>query len=295
MLNGKSADITYLRPLLMGVAGILGAGAGALAYALGVEPNRIEVRHLDLRLPHLSLRFHGYVIVQISDIHAGEWMPGERLSTIVELVNAQRPDLIAVTGDFVTYTHKGAHAATVPPLKLLCAKDGVMAVLGNHDYWGYPGPVQIRRIIRDSGMIDMNNRVHTLTRDGEMLHIAGVNSARLRRDRLDLVLRRLPPNGAAILLAHEPDTADKTAATGRFDLQLSGHSHGGQVVVPLVGPPRLPPLGRKYHTGLYKVGDLTLYTNRGLGMVGLPVRFFCRPEITVFTLQSGHNREIGQS
>jgi predicted MPP superfamily phosphohydrolase len=274
----------------MGIAAVLGVGAGALAYAAGVEPNWIEVRQVNLRLPRLSPRFDGYRIVQISDIHAGEWMPTRRLAMVADLVNGQRPDLIAVTGDFVTYTHKGAHGATVPTLKRLCAKDGVVAVLGNHDYWGYPGPVQIRRIIRDSGMIDLNNRVHTLQRDGEMLHIAGVNSARLRRDRLDWVLAKLPPEGAAILLAHEPDVADKTAAARRFDLQLSGHSHGGQIVIPLLGPPRLPPLGRKYPTGLYKVGDMFLYTNRGLGMVSLPLRFFCRPEITVFTLEAGQRK-----
>ncbi len=104
--------------------------------------------------------------------------------------------------------------------------------------------------------------------------------------RLDKVLEALPEEGAAILLAHEPDFADESAATGRFDLQLSGHSHGGQVAIPFLGPLRLPLMGRKYPLGLYKVGRMTLYTNRGIGTVGLPVRFFARPEITVLTLTS---------
>ncbi|MFL5734540.1 MAG: metallophosphoesterase [Chloroflexia bacterium] len=280
-------EIASFRAVLLAIAGLLGVGAGTLAYAWGVEPDRIEVSRIRLRLPRLSPRFNGYRLVQISDIHAGEWLPTRRLQRVVDMVNDERPDLVAVTGDFVTYTHKGAHNATVPALKRLCAKDGVAAVMGNHDFWGYPGPVQVRHIIRDSGMIDLNNRVHTLRRDGEMLHICGVNTAKLRRDRLDWVLARLPEEGAAILLAHEPDVADKTAATGRFDLQISGHSHGGQIVLPVLGPPRLPPLGRKYPTGLYKVGDMALYTNRGLGMVGLPMRFLARPEISVFTLEAG--------
>jgi predicted MPP superfamily phosphohydrolase len=101
---------------------------------------------------------------------------------------------------------------------------------------------------------------------------------------LDIPLRKLPEGGTAILLAHEPDVADYAADTGRFALQLSGHSHGGQIVMPLLGPPRLPPMGRKYYAGLYSVGGMHVYTNRGLGVVGLPLRLLCRPEITVITL-----------
>jgi predicted MPP superfamily phosphohydrolase len=87
-------------------------------------------------------------------------------------------------------------------------------------------------------------------------------------------------------LAHEPDFADTSAATGRFDLQLSGHTHGGQVVLPFIGPPILPHLGRKYPSGLYKVQEMFQYTNRGVGMARLPLRINCPPEITVFILES---------
>jgi predicted MPP superfamily phosphohydrolase len=128
--------------------------------------------------------------------------------------------------------------------------------------------------------------VHTLERGGSLLHIAGVDDVWERQDRLDLVLDRLPAEGGAILLAHEPDFADTSAATGRFDLQISGHSHGGQVIAPFAGPLRLPHLGRKYPLGLYRVGDMLQYTNRGVGMVYPYVRFNCRPEITLFTLRA---------
>ena len=146
----------------------------------------------------------------------------------------------------------------------------------------------MRQILRESSIIEVGNAVHTLQRSDATLHIAGVDDHWERKDRLDLVLDILPQEGAAILLAHEPDFADISAATGRFDLQLSGHSHGGQVIIPFLGPPMLPWFARKYPIGLYKVGDMFQYTNRGVGMIPPTVRFNCRPEITVLTLKSRH-------
>jgi len=109
-----------------------------------------------------------------------------------------------------------------------------------------------------------------------MLHVAGVDDVWERQDRLDLVLKATPEAGAAILLAHEPDFADVSAATRRFDLQISGHSHGGQVIIPLRGPPLLPRYAKKYPMGLCQVGSMMQYTNRGVGMVPPRVRFNCR-------------------
>ncbi len=272
----------------LAIAALGATGLGALAYAAGVEPNWIEVCREDIVMHRLSPEFDGYRVVQISDLHAGDWLPDSRLAEIIELINREEPDIVAITGDFVTQVYRHAPSHIVPYMREIEAKDAVVAVLGNHDYWGKPGHTLIRRIIRESGMIDLNNEVHTVKRDGAAFHIAGVDSAREHADRLDLLLKKLPAEGAAMLLAHEPDFADKSAATGRFDLQISGHSHGGQIVAPLIGPPRLPPMGRKYYAGRYQIGDMVLYTNRGLGMVGLPFRFGARPEITVFTLHSGY-------
>ncbi len=265
------------------MASSLIAGGGLFAYAAGVEPKWVEITRVTLKIDGLPEPFKGYRIVQISDIHAGKWMPDSRLEEVVRLVNVEDPDLIAVTGDFVTYTYPEAPADIVPVLSHLRARDGVAAVLGNHDYWGL-GPDLIRHTIAESSMIDLNNDVYTIRKDGAVLHLAGVNSARERMARLSVTLEKLPKNGTAILLAHEPDFADVSSTTGRFSLQLSGHSHGGQIVVPLLGPPRLPPMGRKYYAGLYNVNGMAVYTNRGLGVVGVPMRFFCRPEITVLTL-----------
>lgn len=284
--GNSAAGRELIRATLAGFGALGVTGAGLLAYATGIEPHWIELTHVEIPLPRLPEQFDGYRIVHISDIHAGIWLPDDRLEEVAAIVNAQDPDLVAITGDFVTLTYLEAPDHIVPEMRMLRARDGVVAVLGNHDYWGILGHRQIRYVIRAGGMIDLNNDVHTLERDGAVLHLAGVDSAREHMARPDIVLDKLPREGAAILLAHEPDFADVAARTNRFDLQLSGHSHGGQVVVPVYGPPHLPPMGKKYHTGRYRIGNLVLYTNRGLGVVGLPVRFFCRPEITVITLRA---------
>lgn len=126
--------------------------------------------------------------------------------------------------------------------------------------------------------------VWTLKRAGYPLHVCGVDDVWEGNPRLDHVLSRLPGSGPAILLVHEPDFADTVSMSGRFDLQLSGHSHGGQVRFPLVGAPALPRYARKYPVGAYRIGGMPLYTNRGLGMLPPRFRFLCRPEIAVFDL-----------
>jgi len=269
-------------PYTLAASGIV--GMAIVGYAVGVEPRWIEVVRLRVEMPRLASQFGGYRIVQISDLHIGEWATPAQLRDVIEMVNSEEPDFIAITGDYVTRVYDDLAADLVPVLNGLRARDGVAWVLGNHDYYGGKGAGPVRYALEHCGMIDLNNKVHTLERDGAQLHIAGVDSARELMSRLDKVLEALPDEGAAILLAHEPDFADESAATGRIDLQLSGHSHGGQVAIPFLGPPRLPLMGRKYPAGLYKVGSMALYTNRGIGTVGLPVRFFARPEITVLTL-----------
>ncbi len=213
--------------------------------------------------------------------------PG-RLARIVGLANGERPDLVAITGDTVTSSslYSTAHFAPllVGPLAELRARDGVLAVLGNHDHRA--GAKAVRRALREAGVAELDNRVRTLRRDGDELHVAGVDSPYAGLDRLDLVLEGLPEGGCAVLLAHEPDFADRSAATGRFDLQLSGHSHGGQVWLPFWGSLFLPRLGRRYPAGLYEVGGMHQYTNRGVGVTLARLRANCRPEVTILTLRA---------
>jgi len=266
---------------------VVGAGLASLGgyeYVKKVEPGWVDVTNVGLTLPRLPPGFDGYRLAQVSDIHLGGWMDRARLAEVVDTVNSLKPDLIALTGDFVTAHAERSAQDLVSTLGTLSASDGAVGVLGNHDHWS--DPEVVRRALRESGVVNVSNGVHTLERGGGLLHIAGVDDVWEQQDRLDMVLDRLPAEGGVILLAHEPDFADTSAATGRFDLQISGHSHGGQVIAPFAGPLRLPHLGRKYPVGLYEVGDMLQYTNRGVGMVYPYVRFNCRPEITLFTLRA---------
>ena len=260
------------------------AGGGGFLYAHEIEPEWLHVAHLQLRLPNLAAKFRGYRIVHITDIHMGGAMTRDHLDRVVRAVNDQSPDLVAITGDFVQYDAERFAPRLGAALCELRARDAKLAVLGNHDHQS--GLDAIHRALREGGVSDVGNDVRTLRRGGAELHIAGVDSVWEGRDRLPLVLERLPPAGAAVLLAHEPDFADASAATGRFELQLSGHSHWGQVRLPLLGPPRLTWLGEKYPSGLYDVGGMLLYTTRGLGMLPPRLRFLCRPEITVIELRA---------
>ncbi|MDJ0737045.1 MAG: metallophosphoesterase [Nostocaceae cyanobacterium] len=251
-------------------------------YAYLIEPNWIEIKSLRLNLPHLASEFDGYRIAQISDIHTDKWTKQRRLKRIVRLINQQHPDLVVITGDLVTRRSQQFLTKLQPALTQLTPKDKTVAVLGNHDYEN--NPQVIIKALQARGIITLRNHIYTLKRGNAMLHIAGVDDVNARRNRLDLILKQLTGEDCAILLAHEPDFADISAGTKRFDLQLSGHSHAGQIRLPFLKPPILPPNGRKYYSGLYNLGEMLLYTNRGIGMTGLHFRFACRPEITVFTL-----------
>jgi predicted MPP superfamily phosphohydrolase len=276
---------------LLGAAAldVLLLGIGSVGYGFFIGPSQFVVETIRLKLPRLSPGFSGLRLVQISDIHMGGWMNPERLQQVAELVVAQNPDVLLITGDFfIGYDFddeaKEALQDMAKGLAPLATSVPTFAVLGNHDYWVNADAV--REMLRSIDITDLTNQVFTLTRGNEHLHLCGVDDVWDGTVRLEDVLARLNGDGAAILLAHEPDFADTSAKTGRFDLQLSGHTHGGQIVLPFIGPPRLPYLGRKYPSGLYQVGEMFQYTNRGIGMARLPVRINCPPEITLFVLES---------
>ncbi len=277
-------------PSLLRKAALPGAAiaAATLLYARYVEPQWVAVRRLELTLRRLAPEFDGYRIVQISDIHMDRWTTPERLAEIVALVNEQEPDLVAATGDFITYSPLSSTAHLAPlltkPLSGLRAPDGVVAVLGNHDHRA--DAEGVRPHLQEAGIVVLANEVRTFRRGGSELHVAGVDSMYMGRDRLGTVLDGLPGDGAAVLLAHEPAFARSSAAVGRFDLQLSGHSHGGQVRFPILGALLYPEHSRPYPDGLYRVRGMHAYTSRGLGTVLSRLRANCRPEISVLTLRS---------
>jgi uncharacterized protein len=248
------------------------------------NPRDFEIVDLKVEIPDLDPVFDDYRIAHISDIHLGQWISAKRIEGVVNMVNKLEPDLIAITGDSVSYVVNEPVLDMLRVLKKLKPKDATVAVLGNHDHW--VGAKEIRDVMDESNIIELENDIYTLKRGNAKLHIAGVDSITLEKHDLNAVLKKLPPAGPAILLAHEPDFADISAATGRFSLQLSGHSHGGQMVIPWLGTPFRGSQFRKYPLGEYKVGEMIQYTNRGLGTNVFWIRINCPPEITILRLQS---------
>ena len=276
---------------LLGVAALdlFLLGIGGVSYSLWVEPNLFTVETVHLKLPRLSHQFSGLRLAQISDIHMGGWMNLTRLQHVADLILEEKPDVLLITGDFVI-GHEVVDISTqmvddlIFGLSRLASSIPTFAVLGNHDYW--TDVETVRHMLSSSGITELTNTIFTLKRGEETLHLCGVDDVWEGDARLDDIITQIYDESSAILLAHEPDFADTSAATGRFDLQLSGHTHGGQVVLPFIGPQILPHLGRKYPSGLYRVQEMFLYTNRGVGMARLPLRINCPPEITVFILES---------
>lgn len=235
-------------------------------------------------------------------------------------------------GDAYTKAAPGLSKA----LSILRAPLGVWGVLGNHDHWtadpdmshvprvqpahlssagkgaadeaageGDAGNI-VRRLIREGGVRELDNKIAPIERAGARLWLCGVDDLWAGRPDfpgvLDLLEQQAAPDDVAILMAHEPDYADVVAQSGRISLQLSGHSHGGQVNIPFIGPPVLPAMGRKYHTGLYQIPtsggsaqnsahspartSMQVFTSRGIGIVGMRLRFNCPPEIALLTLRA---------
>jgi uncharacterized protein len=252
-------------------------------YATKIEPNWVEVVKVQVKIPELPVDFVNFKIVQISDLHTDDSMNQKKLAHIVNLIELQQPDIIALTGDFFS-REPNTEAINLLEKNLanLLPKEKIVAVLGNHD-WYYNSQI-IRDIFQHDRILELNNSVYTIQRGKNKLNIAGVDDYWQQKSRLDLVLEQLPDDDIAILLAHEPDFADVSSVTNRFALQMSGHTHGGQVRFPFHNPPILPIFGKKYPVGRYQVGNMVQYTNRGVGMVKPLIRFGSRPEITVFTL-----------
>ncbi len=264
--------------LLAKVLGSAVLGIGTLGYSYFIEPFWLEVTHTAVRLPNLPPSFDGLRLVVISDIHYG-WRVGERqLRRVVERTNAQQPDVICLLGDYVT-RRAGYRFPTL--LARLVAKEGIFAVLGNHDYFGH----EQANVgwLQSGGAQVLRNQHATLEREGAHLHFAGVEDLRSHNYDLPAALRGLPGTECRVLLAHNPDFVDRIAGQ-RVDLMLCGHTHGGQVILPFFGAPHLPHKHEELLRGYCDHHGLPLYVSRGIGMSGIPHRLRARPEIAVLTL-----------
>jgi predicted MPP superfamily phosphohydrolase len=265
------------------------AVAALVADSTLLEPNRPRVVRQEISLRRWPSHLDGFTIALLSDFHYDPYFSVHPLRSAIGMVNALHPQLIVLAGDFVSVPwfgdpEEGASAAEpcAQLLQQMQAPYGLWAVLGNHDV--FTDPDHITSALISAGIQVLSNQSVPIEREGARFWLAGVDDVLGGTADLDAALHVVPAGEAAILLAHEPDYADKVARYP-VDLQLSGHSHGGQVRVPLIRPLFLPALARKYVWGWYKIGGLTLYTNPGLGTVGVPVRLNCPPEITLLTLR----------
>jgi uncharacterized protein len=257
-------------------------------YVFHIEPNWLQVTKVTVTLPHLNKEFDRYRIVQLSDLHMDSWMTAERLSRVVELANQQKADLAVITGDYVTMRHAIYGPILTPVLAKLKAIDGAIGILGNHDYY-WDSPDTMAPFVAKAGVVMLQNQVHTIRRGSAQLNIAGVKDIWMHQREIDRMLTEtlaaLPATGTNIMLAHEPEFVERVANTDRFDLQISGHSHGGQVRIPFL-PKILPPMVGDYPMGLYQVKNTWQFTSRGVGTVPPRARFNCRPEIVVLELRA---------
>ncbi|GMU52955.1 MAG: hypothetical protein AMXMBFR33_21010 [Candidatus Xenobia bacterium] len=263
----------------------LGAAAAGLGLArVTLEPWWLETRRVTIELDSLPPELDGITIAQLSDLHRGPWVPEALLRNGLEAARNLGADMIVLTGDFLSVSASYA-PSLVALVSELRAPLGVYAVLGNHDLW-VRGREPLARGFARHGIQLLINRAVQLRHRGAAFWVVGVDDCWAGRPDLALALRDVPADQFRLLLAHEPDFADLAASFG-VPLQLSGHSHGGQVRLPLLGPVVLPPHGRKYPMGLYRLASGTqVYTNVGLGVVSPPIRLGCPPELSHLTLRS---------
>jgi predicted MPP superfamily phosphohydrolase len=284
--------VTFLpttRRKFLGIAAAAGIGAFAADSAL-IEPNHPRIVRKEIALRRWPSRLDGFTVAHLSDFHYDPSFSVHPLKAAVDIVNRLSPDLIVFTGDFVSVrllfgSDKEAAAAAEPCATLLGQMDaphGLWAIMGNHDI--LTDRHRVTSALRSQGIQVLVNQSFPIESNGARFWLAGADDVLFGKPDLSATLHDPPADEASILLIHEPDCADRVARLP-VDLQLSGHSHGGQVRAPFLPPLWVPPLARKYVWGLYKVGGLALYTNPGLGTVGLPVRWNCPPEITLLTLR----------
>lgn len=272
----------------------LGAGALASVYAAGIEPFRPVLTRADLPVANLPPALDGFRIAHLSDFHVrGSVFPAARLRPAVDMANRERPDLIALTGDYVNDFAGDPATRTIDmndaarELGRLRARFGVFAIFGNHDFMAPPGDNPDRVPWLRAGITPLLDEAMTIPIGaGARLVLVGLRSSLVRPVVPELFFPQVPQGDDVfrLLLWHEPDRAEESARAGA-NAQLSGHTHGGQVVLPGVGPLVLPPQGKRYASGRFNVGGMPLFVTRGIGMLPPRVRFCCPPEIALLTLR----------
>lgn len=277
-----------------------------LAYSYYVEPHRLVVNAVDLKVKHLDPAFDGMKIVMISDIHGGSnAVDDAMMARVVALANEQNADLIVLLGDYVSETDhafppnlKMPMAHVADSISGLKAKYGVLAVLGNHD--GFYCDQCVRQELNRVGYTVLENEVSVIERNGKKLRILGLPDHMKIRDWATFstaaknALAPTDGQGDVIVLEHSPDVlpviTDKLLISKDLRLILAAHTHGGQVWLPILGTPVVPSsYGQKYSYGHIRENNVDMFVTTGVGTSILPFRFMMPPEIAVLTLRSENN------
>lgn len=260
-----------------------GAAVLSASYPVLIERNIVLVNRYRVLVRDLPASFHGFTIAHLTDLHLGFLVSDSFIDGIVTRTNELQPDLIACTGDYVHERNTRQEIDRVWPfLARLRAKDGVYSVLGNHDHWA-DFERSLYWLEKTGQNIRHSSRI--ISRGTDRVYIGGAGDHLEDKQGIDKAFGIAQDDGCKILLAHNPDTVDTEYST-RLSLVLSGHTHGGQVVLPFIGPPVLPVKNKKYTSGLIPVGETMLFISRGIGWAIYPVRFNCYPEIALLELQS---------
>jgi Predicted phosphohydrolases len=276
-------------------AGLIGTGGLAL-YSGEIERHWIDVTHRDVALRGLPPDLEGMRIAQVSDIHMNDFTESFFFRRVIDRINELKPDAVFLTGDFVTsgkWPNTRAHQAAWECANMTKALEcrQLYAVLGNHDLAA--GAKEIEAALSGNAIQVLKNSYLPIERGTGRLWLAGLDDPLSGHPHLDEAIPKKIRgilSEPVVLLCHGPDYAVDVQAhpAGQaVSLMLSGHTHGGQVRLPLFGPVVLPIMGQKFPEGWFQLGQMRLYVNRGIGTIGVPFRLNCPPEITVFTLHAG--------
>ena len=269
----------FLRFALYG--GTVGAVALAGGYPVYIERYIVRINHYKIPIANLPPSFHGFTLAQLTDLHLGFLMSETFIEKIVQRTNKLGVDMIVCTGDYVHKSNTHEEIDKVwPILSKLKAKHGVYSVLGNHDHWADPERSQywLNRTEQN-----LRHRCQPIYKNGERILLGGAGDYHEDELKIDQIFSASNQDDCRILLSHNPDSVD-TGFETPLSLVISGHTHGGQVVIPFWGPPVLPVRNKKYSSGLIATSKTQVFISRGIGWTIYPVRFNCYPEIAVLEL-----------
>jgi predicted MPP superfamily phosphohydrolase len=268
------------------VVGVL-AGAAAVEGFLR-EPFQLDVTRLTVVSPWLPSGFDGMTIVQLSDLHLHRISRAYR--TAIDVIRREHPSLVVITGDLVDRADQTAACLAFLTELRAAAGAPVVVVSGNWDHRAFPTRQSIaawhERLQAETGIRVLVNQNVVLHRGGDRVWLVGTDDPYFGHADLDASFKGVPNTAFALVLTHAPEAFEELAERSAARLVLAGHTHGGQVRLPFIGAVRVPSrYGTRFARGLFKLGDTFFYVNAGMGMSHFPIRFLCRPELTVLTLK----------